>query len=469
MAAIEISCAQDIATYFSRNQHYLEPTFRELKTIRGAWEGMIRNGGQFPTGTGFRARVSTLGSERMDPADMQWVAMVGLQDDCVTSCNVPSQEVNIGNADHRWYGVFSHGQYTTPFCLEKMWADSINLPQQIRNRMMNLKQRTVDVMDEFYRKNTLGYADHRWAGNSSTGEVTDGGWNFEYDANGEVNIDKIIITDDSLLGAGGTPVNIGLPSLDAMNYIKEYGSYDGAFELDGPTTAMVDMEIAQQLPKFDTNVRADNRYRQPTVLNPGLNTVDEYGGFRFRRDPFIVRYYWDVDDPNYPDGVLTRIKQWSKRRVSEGCVSTVSTDYLKADFTVIIFPNEEVWEWQNYETPNPPEMPFEQPFSPYNGIWHFRNQIDEITPCNRQKNLAYWEMILKKAAKPNLTSMGHVYLVRRYNSRGVFASCRGLTVPTGGSYDCSLSCPPIDATPPAYVSRVVCAGKYNPAGANCGV
>lgn len=465
--AIQISCSADIATYFSRNQHYLEPTFRELKTIRGAWEGMIRNGGNFPTGTGFRARVSTLGSERMDPADMVWTPMIGLQDDCVGTCNIPSQEVNIGNADHRWYGVESHAQYTTPFCLEKMWADALNLPQQIRNRMMNLKQRTVDVMDEFYRKFSMGFADHRWVGNTNSGDVVENQWHFEQDANGFVNIDKIVL-DSSLLDGNGAPTYIGLPSVDALNYIKEYGSYDGAFETDGITPIMVDMDIAQQLPKYDTNVRADNRYRAPAVLNPGLDTVDSYANYRFKRDPFLARYFWDVNDANYPDGVLTRIKQWSKRVVSEGCVSTASTDYLKADFTVIIFPNEDVWEWQNYETPNPPEMPYEQPFSPYNGIWHFRNQIDEITPCNRQKNLAYWEMILKKAAKPNLTSLGHTYLVRRFNSRGIFPSCKPLVVPVAGSYDCSLVCPPIDSFPPPYVTRTVCNGSWNPAGATCG-
>lgn len=469
MAEITISCAADIATVFSRAQHYLEPTFRELTTIKGAWEGRIRNGGNFPVGTGGRARVSTMGSERMDPSEMEWKPLVGLQDDCVTSCDVPSQEVNIGNADHRWYGVFTHGQYTTPFCLEKMWLDALNLPQQIRNRMMNLKMRTMDVMDEFYRRFTLGFSDHRWAGfddGTNSGAIRDGAWNFEHDANGVVNIDKIII-DPAYLAADGTPSNIGLPSIDTMNYIKEYGSYDGAFNVDGETEVMVDFDTAQQLPKYDTNVRSDNRYRAPVVLDPKLGSVMSYAGYGLKRDPFLVRYYWDTADPNYPDGVLTRVKQWSKRQVSEGCVATASTDYLNADFTVLIFPNEEVWEWQNYETPNPPEMPYEQPFSPYNGIWHFRNQIDEITPCNRQKTKAYFEMILKKAAKPNLTSLGHVYLARRFNSRGVFKSCKALTVPVGGSYDCTITCPPFDWVPPALVTRDVC-GQWNASGANCG-
>lgn len=467
--AITIQCVNDLRQFFSRAQHNLDTEFKSYDTIRGAWEGTIRKGADFPTGTGFRARVTTLGSERMSSADMTWEPRIGLQDDCVTSCDVPLREVPLGNADHKWYGVFTHGQYTTPFCLETMWSEALNLVAQIRNRLMNLKRRTVDVMDEFYRVNQVALSDHKWMGvdnGTNSGQILEGRWRFEQDANGTVNVNKIIIDPAVLALGGGTPSKIGLPSIGTFNWIREFGSYEGAFPLEGNVPIYTDFETATELPKYDTNVRADNRDRSPNSLNPALGGVDTYAGYSFRRDPFMFRYYWDTTDPHYPSGVLTRIRHWTNREVSEGCVSAASADYMNADFTLQVPFNNQVWEWQNYETPNPPEMPFEQPDSPYNGIWRFVNEVNEITPCNVQRNKAFWMMILKKAAKPDMTNLGHVILTRRFNSRGVFASCKALTVPVQGSYDCTPVCPPLDHFPPAYVTRSVC-GKWNSAGATC--
>lgn len=461
--ATVLQCVDDLRNWFSRSQHFLEPAFKEYTTIRGAWEGTIRNGGNFPVGTGGRARVTTLGSERMAPADMVWTPLIGLQDDCVVSCNVPLREVPIGNADHKWYGVFVHGQYTTPFCLESMWLDALNLPAQIRNRLMNLKRRSVDVMDEFFRMHQIQFSDHKWMGvddGTNSGTIREGLWRFELDANGQPNVNKIILI-------GVEPENVALPSISIFNWIREFGSYEGAFPLEGNIPIYTDFETATELPKFDTNVRMDNRYRQPGALDPSLTGVDAYAGYRFNRDPFMFRYYWDTEDENYPDGVLTRINHWTNREVSENCVSAASADYLNADFTLQVPFSNMVWEWQNYETPNPPDMPYEQPDSPYNGMWRFVNEVNEITPCNSQRNLAYWQMILKKAAKPDMTNLGHVVLTRRFNSRGVFKSCKALTVPVGGTYDCTPVCPPIDAFPPAYATREVC-GMWNEAGATCG-
>lgn len=457
--AITVSCQDDIRNIFTRAQHNLEKEFKLIDTIAGRWEGRVPNGGNFPIGTGFAQRITTMGSERMQPHEMQWLPMVGLQDDCVATCDIPSREVNLGNADHLWYRVYSHAQHTQPFCLEKMLADALNLPSQIRNILMNLKRRTVDVLDEFFRSNTMALSMHRWLGidtGTNNGVVRDQLWRFEQDANGTININKII------LNAGIDPNNIALPSVSMLNWIREYGSYDGAFPLDGNVPIMADFEIASELPKYDTNVRADNRYRQPGALDPSLGGVDAYAGYRWDRDPFLARYYWDTDDANYPNGVLTRINHWTSREVSEGCVTEANTDYLNGDFTVLIFQQPLIWEWQGYETPNPPEMPFEQPFGA-SGMWKFVNEVNEITPCNSQRTKAYWQMILKRAARPNMPSLGHLALVRRYNSRAVFKSCKALTVPVGGSYDCTLTCPPFDHYAPALVTRQVC-GQWNSAG-----
>lgn len=460
---ITISCTDDIRNVFTRAQHNLEKEFKLIDTIAGRWEGRVPFAGNFPIGTGYAQRISTLGSERMQPADMVWLPMVGLQDDCVATCDIPSREVQVGNADHAWYRVYSHGQHTQPYCLNKMLSEALNLADQVRNILMNLKRRTVDVMDEFFRSNTMALAMHRWLGidtGTNNGVIRESQWRFEQDTNGTVNINKII------LNAGIDPNNIALPSISMLNWIREMGSYDGAFPLDGNVPIMADFEIASELPKYDSNVRADNRYRQPGALDPSLGGVDAYAGFRWDRDPFLARYYWDTHDARYPNGVLTRINHWTSREVSEGCVTQANTDYLNGDFTVLIFQQPKVWGWQTYNTPNPPEMPFAQPFSPYDGLWHFVNENNEITPCNSQRTKAYWQMILERAARPDMPSLGHLALVRRYNSRQIFKSCKTLTVPVGGSYDCTNVCPPLDFFPPALVTRTTC-GRWNPAGWTC--
>ena len=459
---IVLQCTDDLRNFFSRSQHYLEPEFRKIDALEGSWDGKIRNAGNFPVGTGGRARVSTMGPERMSHEDMEWTPLIGLQEDCVASCNVPSREVTVGNADHRWYGVFTHAQHTTPFCLETMWLDALNLPSQIRNRYENLKRRTVDVLDEFYRKHQVAYSDNKWMGvadGTNSGQIRKGLWRFEVDANGTPNVNKIII-DPSVLDVDDTPSNVGLLSVDTLNWIRNYGIYDGAFPKKGMVPIITDYETSDMLPKYDTNVRMDNRYRAPGTLDPSYDAVRSYAGYSFDTDDFSYRYFWDTEDPNYPNGVLTRISHWKNRQVSEGCISGASEDYLNADYILTIPFNPNVWEWQNYETPNPPHMPYERPDSPYNGIWRFINEVNEVTPCNSQRNLAYWQMILKKAAKPDRPHLGHVVLHRRFNSRGVFKSCKTLTVPVGGSLDCSHTCPPLDHYPPAYVTREVC-GKWS--------
>lgn len=462
---VTLSCASDLANLFSRGQHNLASDFNRVEGINGIWEGKIRTGGTFPIGSGFAARATMLGFQRPRHSTITWNPKVGMQDDCVVSCNTPSNEVTIQNADHVWYRVFEYAEHTQPYCLHSMWADALNLPDQIRNITINLKQRSVEILDEYYRANQVALSGNKWMGVADTtnsGSIRKGLWRFETDANGTVNINKIIL-DPTV-----EPENVGLLSIDTLNWIRNAGMYRGAFSRSGQVPIITDYETADNLPKYDTNVRADNRYRDPQALDPSLGAVSRYAKYDFTDDPFSLRYYWDTEDENYPDGVLTRIEHWSSQPVSEGCSDDVNEDYLNADFTLTIPFNSMVWAVQNYQVPNPPEMPYEQPLSPYNGMWKFFNEVNEITPCNSQRNLAYWQMIVAKAAKPDRYDLGHVVLHRRFNSRGVFKSCKALTVPVGGSYDCTITCPPFDWQPPALVDRVVCGGGWNAAGATCG-
>lgn len=467
--ATVLQCVSDLKNLFSRSQHQLASEFGRIEGVEGVWAGKIRNAGNFPIGTGFAARRTLMGFQRPRHSTISWQPKVGLQDDCVVSCNTPSNPVTVQNADHKWYRVFEYAEHTEPYCLHSMWADALSLPQQIRNIILNLKNRSTEMMDEFYRSNQAAISANRWVGvdnGTNSGNITRSLWRFEQDANGTYNVNKIIL-DPSLLDADGTPSKIALLSIDMLNFIRYTGSYTGAFSKQGQVNIITDYDTSDALPKYDTNVRADNRYRDPQSLDPSLGSVSRYGKYDFTEDPFTLRYYWDTEDSNYPDGVLTRIDHWSSVPVAEGCWDEVSNDYMNADFQITIPFNNMVWALQNYQVPNPPDMPYEQPHSPFNGVWQFFNEVNEITPCNSQRNLAYWQMILAKAAMPDRYDLGHVILHRRFNSRGVFKSCKPLTVPVGGSYDCSIVCPPFDWQPAALVTRDVC-GSWNSAGATCG-
>lgn len=467
--AITLSCVSDIRNFFTRGQHYLDREFGVIEGVRGVWEGKIRQGGTFPVGSGFAARTTLLGFQRPRVSTIGWRPKVGLQDDCRVDCDVPANLVKLGNADHRWYRLFDYAENTEVYCLKSMWADALNLPAQIRNIVTNLKNRTVEIMDEFYRANQVAISSNRWVGvddgtnNPKIIRALSGSpaWRFEQDANGTVNVNKII------LNPGVEPENVGLLSIDTLNYIRQTGSYTGAFPVNGQVPIITDWETADYLPKADTNVRMDNRYRDPQALDPSFGAVSRYGMYDFSFDPFTLRYYWDTEDPNYPDGVLTRIEHWTSEQVSEGCWDQVSEDYLNADFQLTIPFNNMVYELQNAQYDNPPEMPFEQPQSPYTGIWRFVNEVNEITPCNVDRTKAFWRMVLEKAAKPDRYDLGHVILHRRFNTRGVFRSCRTLQVPVGGTYYCDDTCAPLDHYPPALVTRTTC-GKWNQGGLSCG-
>lgn len=455
----------EIRNFFTRAQHTLDTQFGLLEGPIGMWDGKIRDLGAFPNASGWATRSTVLGFQRPRHTSIRFNPMVGLQDDCTASCDVQANEVRLGNADHLWTRMTEYAENTEPFCLIKMLGDALELGQQIRQHIKILRDRTADIMDEFKRANYSVLARNKWAAVDGINSPRRNLWRFATDANGQPDVNYII------LEPGVDAADLSLPTIPILNYIVTTGSYNGAFPRTGGGTIITDWETIQELPKFDTNVRADNRYRDPSALNPALpGDTARYAGYQFEQDLFGLRYAWTLDDPSYPLGVLKRIEPWTSKQVSEGCWDEVSTDYLEADFAISPFYNPDVMGLQHANITAPAGMPFEQPQSPYNGMWTFKNEVNEVTPCNQDRTKAYWRMVFRMAAKPiNNGELGHVFLHRRFNTRGPVKSCRPLVVPVGGSVDCSMDCAPFDWQPAPLVDRVVCPGLYNADGGACTV
>jgi len=464
-----IGCSADISNHFSVAQHYLDPIFSKLNGRQGVWDGMIKNGGRFPVGSGFASRVTTLAQQRLGFQDLNlWQDMVGLQSDCAVTCDPPNKVVNPGNANHQWYRLMNISYNTQPYCLESMFAASLSLDQQIEQIYKDLMYIRSDVMDEFYRNNQVGLTAFRWLGYDPT--TAQGGspalmqsqWEFATDSNGNVDTTYIIL--DSTVN----PNSISLLSTDILNRIRNYGIPLGTFNPEGEIKLVTDYETFSALPLYDTNRREDNRFRAPVSLNPDYVATTHYAGYALKNDYFQLRYNWTTTDPAYPNGVLKRVYQWSNQLLSEGCFSQTNQDYVDADFSLNIpwSDTDAVFETQNGEQPLSAGsgVNFQASASPWDGTWRWINEVNEVTPCNQDRNKGYWRMVLKKAAKPLMFGQrGHVILSRRFPLRGVTRACATLQVSTTGSVDCTNNCPAQDFYPPALVERYTCGG-WNSAG-----
>lgn len=463
-----IGCAADISNHFSVAQHYLDPIFKRLNGRPPVWDGMIKNGGRFPVGSGFASRVTTLAQQRLGFEDLNlWQDMVGLQTDCAVSCDPPVKVVDPGNANHQWYRLMHISYNTRPYCLESMFSAALSLDQQIEQIYKDLMYISMDVLDEFNRNNYVGLSAYRWLGYDAATQAGGSGllqdqWQFATDANGNVDT-KYIILDPTV-----NPANITLLSTDILNRIRNYGIPMGTFNPEGEIPVVTDYETFSNLPLYDTNRREDNRFRAPVVLNPEYVSTTSYAGYRLKNDWFALRYNWTTSEPGYPLGVLKRVYQWSNQALSEGCFSNTNQAYIDADFQLNIpFSSmDEVFQLQNGEQPLSAGSGanFQASASPWDGTWRWINEVNEVTPCNQDRNKGYWRMVMKKAAKPIMFGQrGHVVLSRRFPLRGLTRSCAPLQAPVSGSVDCSNVCPAMDFYPPALVDRFTCGG-WNSAG-----
>lgn len=462
MEPITITCGADISNLFTRAQHDLDRQFMNIDGFDGVWDGMIPEAGSFPVGSGFAARVTTMGQQRLSFSRLNaFQPMVGLQSDCTVSCDPPTEQVDFANANHQWYRLMSAAYNSIPYCMESMWSEALNLSENIQSIFTSMKHLTRDVMDEFYRNNHAGITANQWMGyveDDGTQKLFKQKWRFATDANGNVDTTYVIL--DSTID----PDNISLLTVGGLlNRIRNRGIPVGTFPVDGEISLVTDYETFSNLPLYDTNVRADNRFRAPTTLNPAYAATTSYAGYKLKNDPFALRYYWTTSEAAYPAGVLKRIDQWTNNAMSEGCFSDVSTDYEDADFQISFPWGRPTFSLQNGMQPTsaPGGINFAASAAPWRGAWRWINEVNEITPCNVDRNKGFWRAVFKLAAKPQEFGFrGHAVLHRRFPFTGITKVCRDLGAPVGGSVDCTNTCPPLDWSPPALVDVFTC-GSWN--------
>lgn len=466
---ITIGCSADISTAFTRAQHNLSKEFESVQGITGVFDDLIPSGGTFPLNSSFAARVTTLAQQRLNFARLNlWQPMVGGQENCDTSCQPPVTTVDFANAQHNWYRLFWINYKTEPYCLTQLFADKLNVVENIAQVLMNLKSLSRDLIDEFARNNHVAIARHKWLGlapASGTPTLTQGDWAFATDANGFPDTSVII------LEAGIDPNEIALLSVGGMlNNIRERGSRIGTFPVNGDVPVLTDWMTFQELPFRDTNVRADNRHRQPGALAPSLAATTNYAGYQLKPDQFAHRYNYSPDDAEYPgQTILRRVNAWQDETLSEGCFSDVSDDYENASFTLVTPWGGPVFKKELGEMPSTAGSgtSFANPTKPWNGMnWVWFNEVNEVTPQNSHRNLGYWDLVSQFAARPmKFGNDGHVILVRRFPFTGITGTCATLAVTGDGSVDCTNTCPAMDFFPPALEEYTTC-GCWNPDG-NC--
>lgn len=461
--AITISCAADISTVMARGQHQLERTFDQIDGIDGAWTGMIPESGSFPVGSGGAARTTWMGQQRLNFSRLnQFQPAVGLQSDCTVSCDPPVQELELGNSDNQWYRLMQSAFNTKPYCLESLWLDALNVQDNIQNIFRNLKHLTMDVMDEFYRNNHAALSQYRYAGyvnDAGTQSLLRQQWRFATDADGNVDTTYIILNNTV------DPDNISVLTVGGLlNRVRNEGMYIGTFPKDGNVNLVTDYDTFSNLPLYDTNVRADNRFRAPDSLNPAYAATTGYANYTLKNDPFALRYRWTTTEPGYPSGVLKRVEQWGNQAMTQGCTSILNEGYDDADFQVSFLWGGAAFSLQNGMQPTsaPGGVNFAATAAPWRGAWRWVNGINEVTPCNVDLNKGFWRAVFKLAAKPKDGGQrGNAILHRRFPYTGVTKVCRPLNTAPTGSVACGDLCSPLDWEPPQLVDLYTC-GAYNP-------
>lgn len=464
---ITIGCGADVSNAFTLAQHDLDKNFMAIEGITGVFDDMIPDGGTFPINTGFAARVTTLVQQRLNFARLNlWQPMVGLQENCDTSCQPPTATVDFANAQHNWYRLQWIAYNSSVYCLTQMFADHLNIQEQIAQVFMDLKMLSIDLNDEFSRNNHVALAQNRWMGiapSSGNPRLTNDDWHFATDANGFADTSVII------LEAGVDPAEISLLSVNGMlNVIRDRGTRIKTFPVNGDIPLVSDYLTFTDLPLRDTNTRADNRFRDPRALNQTYAETMNYNGFNLKPDQFALRYNYSPDDPDYPgQTVLRRVNPWQDEALSEGCGSVDSEDYENASFQISILWGGSTFKRQIGAMPasagsgtvwNNPQVPW----NGMNWVWH--NEVNEVTPQNMDRNLGFWRLVSERAAKPvDYGKRGHIILHRRFPFTGITGTCAALSTTSSGSVDCANTCPAMDFFPPPLEEYTTC-GCYNPDG-----
>lgn len=463
MDNITIGCGADISNLFTLAQHELSSEFQNIEGITGVFDDMIPDGGEFPLNSGFAARVTTLGQQRLNYARLNlWQPMVGLQENCDISCQPPVETLNLGNEQDTWYRLFWISYNTEPYCLTQLFADKLNVEANIAQVFMDLKKLSIDLNDEFARNNHAALSYNRWMGIAPTTgspSLQKNTWNFATDSNGFTDTSVII------LDAGVNPDEIALLSVNGfLNRIRSRGTRMKTFPVNGEVPIVSDYDTFSDLPLRDTNVRADNRYRAPSVLSPTYADTLSYGGYNLKADELALRYNYSENDPDYPgQTVLRRVNAWEDTPITNGAFSNESEDYENASFQVSFAWGGSTFKRQIGAMPKTAGSgtSFANPTMPWNGMnWRWLNEVNEVTPQNMDRNLGFWRLVAERAARPDRFGFnGHAILHRRFPYTGITGTCAELSV-TGAAGYYPASCPPMDFFPPPLVEYTTC-GCWN--------
>jgi len=466
-APFQLNCWQDINNFFNRAQHKLHEDFGMMERPLGTWGEWIEYDGTFPVGTGASSRVTLMGTRRPRQTN-QWDRMAGLQPDCATSCTPRTQNIPDNAWDNRWYHLFETSFRSPVYCMTEMWLDALNLPRQIMNVERNLKEWIDEIHDDFYSGAYIANCNNKYVGiDNNTSFIRKGLWDFERDANGDPNIDRIIV-DPSLFTQMN---NVSLLTQDVLDYLDLVAYYNRSWDFMGSDLKplIVDPITSQKIPQQDNNRRKDNRVFDPATLDPRLGYKREYAGWGHKPDMFMLRYNWDYTNPNYPNGVLQRVYHWTDEPVTSGVTDDLNPDYLNASFAIAVPAyRQDVVRFQNFTPPKSvgKDAKFEALTYAYEGVWNWINESNNITPANERKELGYWLADIRKAGKPDRYDLGFAVLYRLYDSVGVQRSCRPLSVTIGYSYYADIPCPPFDHYPPPMAFRTLC-GTFSKAGCAC--
>jgi hypothetical protein len=458
---------QDINKFFVKGTPRLHEDFAFMEKPLGQWGEWIEYDGVFETNHGASARVTLMGTKRPTTTN-KWNRMVALQGDCTVSCDPPVQNISVSAWDNRWYHLFETSFRSPVYDMTQMWLEAMNLPRQIENIERGLKDWVSEILEEFYQGSYTAMCQHKWVGvDNNISYIREALWDFERDANGDPNYDRIVV-DPSLISQIG---NVSLLTQDVLDYISIYAYYNKSWNFMDSTLKplMVDPITSQYLPKQDNNQRKDNRVFDPETLNPNLGYEREYAGWGHKVNMFQFRYNWDLTNPNYPNGVLQRVHHNATRSVTSGAVTDINPDFLNASFCIAIPFRPDVVKFQNFTPPKSvgKDVKFEAVTHAYEGIWNWINETNNITPANETKEKGYFLAAIKKAAKPVRWDLGHAILYRLYDSPGVQRSTRPLSVSVGTYYPLTdLACPPLDQYPAPMVTRSVC-GNLTRAGCEC--
>jgi hypothetical protein len=468
MKPFEMTGWQDINNFFNRAQPVLHKDFAKMERPLGVWGDWVEYAGTFPTGTGTSARVTLMGTRRPRHTN-RWDRMAALQPDCAVSGDPVFQNIPANAWDNRWYSLFQTGFRSPVYNMTAMWTEGLALPEQIENIERNLKEWLDEILDDYYRGTYIATCANKWLGvDNNNSYIRKGLWDFAKDANGDPNIEYIVL-DPSV--AATDLSNLSLLTQDVLDYLDFSAFYNRSWNfLDSSLKPlMIDVVTAQRIPKEDQNQRNDNRFIDPDSLDRRLGYIRNYAGWGYKPDMFQLRYNWTLDDPLYPLGVLKRVYHWTDSPISSGVTEEGSTDYANASFAIAIPGyNPEVVKYQNFAPPKSvgKDAKFDAVTHAYEGIYTWINECNNITPSNETKELGYWLASIRKAGKPKRYDLGHVVLYRLYDTPGVRRSQRPLSVSLGGSPLYDLTCPPLDQFPAPLAVRTIC-GTFTKAGCQC--